>query len=302
MTWEKLSLMDMFVRGVDINGLPEVKKNLECVQNVKVLTGIGPEKGDLMAKEKIEINKIYPVDCVKFMPKLQKESVDLIITDPPFNIGKKYNSYKDRMKKEEYISWCKSWLKECIRILKPHGSLYLFNYPENNAYLIPFLDKKMIFKRWLTWHYPTNTGMSPKSYTRSQHSILFYTKTENSIFNKNEIAEPYRNPTDKRIKKLIASGKKGKTPYDVFNFNIVKNVSREKTEHVCQLPEKLVEIFIKASSNKGDLVFDPFMGSGTVAAVAKKLGRDYSGCEIDKKYCKIIDERLKNVIPKIDNY
>jgi len=242
-----------------------------------------------------DINSIHPLDCLKYMPTLPDESIDLIITDPPFNIGKKYNTYNDRMKKDEYIKWCEKWLAECIRILKPTGSLYLFNYPENNAYLMPFLDKKLVFRRWLTWHYPTNTGMSPKNYTRTQHSILFYTKTEKSTFNKDEIAEPYKNPTDKRIMKLIASGKKGRTPYDVFQFNIVKNVSREKTEHVCQLPEKLIAIFVKASSNKGQLVFDPFMGSGTVAAVAKKLGRNYLGCEIDEKYCEIINRRLKNI-------
>jgi len=251
---------------------------------------------------KLELNKIYPEDCLKIMPEIPDEFVDLIIVDPPFNIGKKYNTYKDKMKKEDYIKWCEKWLAECIRILKPHGSLYVFNYPENNAYLMPFLDEEMVFRRWLTWHYPTNTGMSPKNFTRTQHSILFYTKTKDSVFNKDDVAEPYKNPTDKRIKKLIASGKKGRTPYDVFNFNLVKNVSKEKTEHICQLPEKLITIFMKASSNKGDLVFDPFMGSGTVAAVAKRIGRKYLGCEIDKKYCKIINKRLENTIPDITNF
>ncbi len=251
---------------------------------------------------KIEINKVYGDDCLKAMPKVPDNFVDLVITDPPFNIGKKYNSYNDNMKKEDYIKWCETWLAECIRILKPTGSLYVFNYPENNAYLMPFLDKKMVFKRWMTWHYPTNTGMSPTNYTRTQHSILFYTKTKNTVFNKDTIVEPYKNPTDKRIKELIANGKKGRAPYDVFQFNLVKNVSKEKTEHVCQLPEKLIEIFIKASSNKGDLVFDPFMGSGTVAAVAKKLRRNYLGCEIDKKYCEIINERIKNIPEPLANF
>ncbi|MEW6294810.1 MAG: site-specific DNA-methyltransferase [Candidatus Diapherotrites archaeon] len=230
------------------------------------------------------------------------ESVDLIVTDPPFNIGKKYNTYVDRMKKIEYVEWCKNWLGECIRMLKKKGSLYLFNYPENNAYLMPFLDEKLIFKRWMTWHYPTNTGMSPTNFTRSQHSILFYTKSKNAVFNKKEIAEPYRNPTDKRILERIKNGSNGKVPYDVFQFNLVKNVSKEKTEHVCQLPEKLVEIFVKASSNKGDLVFDPFMGSGTVAVAAKKLNRDYLGCEIDKKYCKIIESRLKDTMFPLERF
>ena len=261
----------------------------------------------------MEANKIHNQDCLEGMKKLPDESVDLIITDPPFNIGKQYNSpYKDKMSKEEYIGWCKKWLTECFRILKKNGSLYLFNYPENNAYLMPFLDQNLFFKRWMTWHYPTNTGHSKYNFTRTQHSILFYTKSEKEsdcIFNKEEIAEPYKNPTDKRILKLIASGKKGKTPYDVFKFeyngedviemNIVKNVSKDKTEHVCQLPVKLIDIFVKASSNKGEIVFDPFMGSGTVAYSAKKNGRKYLGFEISPLYSQIIEERLKKVNPEV---
>ena len=93
----------------------------------------------------------------------------------------------------------------------------------------------------------------------------------------------------------IKNGSNGKSPYDVFQHNIVKNVNKDKTEHVCQLPIELVETFIKASSNEGDIVFDPFMGSGTVAVASKKLGRNYLGCEIDKYYCKIINERLAKI-------
>ena len=261
----------------------------------------------------MEINKIYNEDCLEGMKKMPNESVHLIITDPQFNIGKKYNSpYKDQISKEEYLGWCKKWLSECIRILKRNGSLYLFNYPENNAYLIPFLDEHLLFKRWMTWHYPTNTGHSKYNFTRTQHSILFYTKSKKQnecTFNKDCIAEPYRNPTDKRVQERIKSGSKGKTPYDVFKFdyngedmiemNIVKNVNKDKTEHVCQLPVKLIDIFVKASSHKGEIVFDPFMGSGTVAVSTKKNGRKYLGFELSPDYHKVIVERLKNIAKDI---
>ncbi|MFH1199920.1 MAG: site-specific DNA-methyltransferase, partial [Candidatus Micrarchaeota archaeon] len=203
---------------------------------------------------------------------------------------------------EEYLSWCHQWLDECIRILKPHGSFYLFNYPENNAYLKVYLDKKIRFRRWLTWHYHTNTGHSKKNFTRTQHSILFYTKGEEYVFNKEDVAQPYKNPADKRIQKLISQGKNGTGPYDVFIFNIVKNVSKEKTEHIAQLPLSLVEIFVKASSNPGQLVFDPFLGSGTTAVAAKKNGRKYLGCEISKKYCGIIQSRLKDTMPPLSSF
>jgi DNA modification methylase len=243
-------------------------------------------------------------DCIEILKKINTETIDLIITDPPFNIGKNYGEYKDRLKKTEYLEWCKKWLNECIRILKEGGALYLFNYPENNAYLMPFLDEKLTFKRWMTWHYPVNTGMSSTNFTRSQHSILFYIKGEKpKIFNRAEIAEPYRNPNDKRIKERIKNGSKGKTPYDVFQFNIVKNVSKDKTIHPCQLPKELVKIFIKASSKEGDIILDPFGGSFTISVCAKELKRNSMSIELNPMFCRIGNERLSDNIsyelPKI---
>ena len=246
-------------------------------------------------------HKIICGDCVIELKKLKDESIDLIVTDPPFNIGKDYGNYKDKLHKPDYIEWCKKWLTECIRVLKDGGALYLFNYPENNAYLMPFLDERLTFKRWMTWHYPTNTGMSPTNFTRSQHSILFYIKGEKpNVFNKREIAEPYRNPTDKRIKERIKNGSKGKTPYDVFQFNLVKNVSKEKTKHPCQIPKDLIKIFIKASSDEGDLILDPFGGSFTTSATARKLNRNSISIEINPEFCEIGKKRLSQTHPLKD--
>lgn len=243
-------------------------------------------------------HKIICGDCVEELRSMSSQSVDLIVTDPPFNIGKKYNSYVDKRSKEEYLCWCEGWLLECIRVLKDGGALYLFNYPENNALLLPFLNRHLNFKRWMTWHYPTNTGMSPTNYTRSQHSILFYIKGKKpKVFNKNDIAEPYRNPTDKRIKERIKNGSRGKTPYDVFQFNLVKNVSKDKTDHPCQIPVPLIEIFVKASSIKGDVVLDPFGGSFSTAHACKKLDRNSISIEIDPDYCEIGKKRLRDVSP-----
>jgi site-specific DNA-methyltransferase (adenine-specific) len=247
-------------------------------------------------------HKLLIGNCLDIMKKMPKESVDLIITDPPFNIGKKYGGiYQDNKKFDEYIEWCKLWLIECIRLLKKDGSLYLFNYPENNAYLLPFLKEKMVFKRWMTWHYPTNTGHSKSNYTRTQHSILFCTKTKKHKFNKNAIAEPYRNPTDKRIQERLKNGSSGKTPYDVFQFNLVKNVSKDKTPHPCQIPVPLIKIFIKSSSNIGDIVMDPFAGSFSTCAAAKDLDRNSIGIDINPDYVKIGKKRLASIHP-LDNF
>jgi len=235
-------------------------------------------------------------DSLETLKKIDSSNIDLIITDPPFNIGKKYGDfYQDNKEHDDYIEWCKTWLFDCIRILKNSGSLYIFNYPENNVYLFPFLQERMIFKRWLTWHYPTNIGHSKINFTRSQYSILFFTKSKNYVFNKIDIAEPYKNPNDKRIKERIKNGSKGRTPYDVFQFNLVKNVSKEKTLHPCQIPISLLKIFIKASSNIGDTVLDPFAGSFSTCAAAKELGRNSIGIDINPYYVEIGRERLMKI-------
>jgi len=237
-------------------------------------------------------------DCLEVMKKMPSESIDLIITDPPFNIGKDYGGvYEDKKEFDEYIEWCKKWLLECIRLLKNSGSLYLFNYPENNAYLLPFLKEHLLFKRWMTWHYPTNTGHSKSNFTRTQHSILFFTKTKNHKFNRKDVAEPYKNPTDKRIQERLKNGSNGRAPYDVFHFNLVKNVSKDKTSHPCQIPVPLLKIFIKASSDKGDWVFDPFAGSFSTCAAAKELGRNCIGIDINPKYVEIGKKRLDKIKP-----
>ena len=241
-------------------------------------------------------HKIINGDCVASMECMSDASVDLIVTDPPFNIGKNYGDYKDRRKRDDYIKWCQEWLTHCIRLMRDGAALYLINYPENNAYLMPFLDERLTFKRWMTWHYPTNTGVSKTNFTRSQHSILFYVKGDVPLcFNKRDIAVPYKNPTDKRIAKLVADGSPGRTPYDVFEFNIVKNVSKDKTAHPCQLPVNLVKLFIKASSRVGDLVFDPFGGSFTTAVAAKELGRNSLSIELNNSFCDMGAERLCRV-------
>ncbi|MEM3851811.1 MAG: site-specific DNA-methyltransferase [Methanomassiliicoccales archaeon] len=238
--------------------------------------------------------RLFQGDALEVMRQLPAESVDAVITDPPFNRGKDYGGiYNDRRESTEYLEWCRTWLKECIRLLRPTGSLYLINYPENNALLLPFIMENMKFRRWITWHYPTNIGHSRRNYTRSQHSVIFCTKGDVYTFNRSDVAVPYRNPGDRRIKERMRNGSRGKTPYDVFIYNMVKNVSREKTAHPCQIPVNLLRVFIQASTNEGDLVLDPFAGSFSTCAAALELGRNSIGIEINPEYVRIGLERLK---------
>lgn len=264
---------------------------------------------------------IFTGDALRVLKQIPDKSVKVVITDPPYNIGLKYNSYNDRKKWNQYYEDLGNVLNEISRVLQDDGSLYLINYPEINARTLPYLDSaKLIFRRWLTWHYPTNIGHSKKNYTRSQRSILFCTKTDKYTFNKDAIVQPYKNPNVGKIKKLIKSGKKGRTPYDtlsmedlfeiekvqnpdVININLLKNVSKFRAgsqdkkaqdHHPCQLPLPLLEVFVKASSNEGDIILDCFAGTFTTSLAAKQLGRKSIGIELDPEYTKLGVERLKN--------
>jgi len=257
-------------------------------------------------------------DCLEVLKEILPNSVDLVFTDPPYNRGIKYvkKDFKDRMKKEDYISWLKERLVQIHRVLKPTGSLYLMNFPEWNARILPFLEDElgMYLRRWIVWHYPTNVGHSKKNWTRSHRSILFLTKGKEYTFNRQNILQPFKNPDVGKIKRRIEAGYKGRGAYDVLRpkdifeifktqgimddvvqRNLLKNVRKErKTWHNCQLPPELIEIFIKVSSNPGDLVLDPFAGTFTTSMVAKKLGRRSIGIELSKKYVRFGKSRLRD--------
>jgi DNA modification methylase len=240
--------------------------------------------------------------------------VNLIITDPPYNKGIDYGVYSsDRLSKKEYLEKSKMWLSECARVLKRSGSFYLINYPENNARLLSFIEDelKLKFRRWITWNYPTNIGHSKRNFTRSQRAILFFTKSNKYTFNRESIIQHYKNPEVQKIKIRLQKGSKGRNSYDLLRYldlielnkgmidvleiNLLKNISKDRfnKEHPCQLPLPLIRILVRVSSNRGNLVLDPFAGTFTLAAVAKEIGRKSIGIEINPKYVNLGLRRLK---------
>lgn len=269
-------------------------------------------------------NFLFSSDALKILKQIPDNSIRLVVTDPPYNIGLSYNKFKDRKPWDKYYSDLIERLREIERVLTDDGSLYFVNYPELNARILPILEDELgfVFKRWLTWHYPSNIGHSKTNFTRSQRSILFMTKTKNNLFNKEDIVQPYKNPNVGKIKKLIEAGKLGRTPYDglelkdlqeiigtkefnediesdFLNVNLLKNVCKDRSndeeiKHPCQLPLSLLKVFIKASSNKNDIVLDAYAGTFTTSLAAKQLDRNSIGIEIDPDYIKLGVERLKN--------
>ncbi len=222
--------------------------------------------------------KFIKGDCIDVMGSMEA-NVDLIITDPPYNISWNYgHDFKDNM--PNYDDWCFEWSLMALSKLKPGGVMCIINYPENNNILYSrLINTEFNYIQQLIWHYPANIGHSKRKYTRTYRTILIFSNGPDYTFNPNK--QPYKNPTDKRIKKLIEAGSIGTNCYVVLNFNLCKNVSKTKKKNgYNQLPQKLVEFLIGSFSNEEDIVLDPFVGTGTVMMIADQMNRGGIGIDI----------------------
>lgn len=239
------------------------------------------------------LNKVFLKDIMELLKELPDKSVDMVFGDPDYNVGIKYGDKSYTKTFDEYIEWYIELAKESIRVLKNDGNMFLINYPRQNAYLrVKYLDSACYEVLDYVWIYNTNVGHSPKRFTTAHRSILHCRKTKNNKFYKENVAVPYQNPTDKRILQRLASGSKGRMPYDWFYFDLVKNVSKEKTFHACQIPQKLFEMLLKSCTMPKDIVLVLFGGSGSEIEICKLLNRQYISAEIDEKYYKMILDRL----------
>ena len=239
------------------------------------------------------LNQLLLKDILELLKKLPDKCIDMVYGDPDYNVGIKYGDKSYTKTFDEYIEWYIDLARESLRVLKDTGNMFLINYPKQNAYLrVKYLDKACYEVSDYTWVYNTNVGHTPKRFTTAHRSILHCRKTKNNKFYKNNVVVPYKNPTDRRILKNLANGSKGRMPYDWFYFNLVKNVSKEKTFHTCQIPQKLSEMLIKSCTIPNDVVIILFGGSGSEIEICKVLNRKYISAEIDIKYYKMILDRL----------
>ncbi len=239
------------------------------------------------------LDKVFLKDVLDLLKELPDGSIDMVYGDPDYNVGVKYGDKSYTKDFNEYIDWYIQLAKESLRVLKDTGNMFLLNYPKQNAYLrVKYLDGVCYRVSDYVWVYNTNVGHTPKRFTTAHRSILHCQKTNNNNFYKENVAVPYENPTDSRILRNLANGSKGRMPYDWFYFNLVKNVSVEKTFHTCQIPQKLSELLIKSCTMPGDVVLILFGGSGSEIEVCKILNRQYISTEIDEAYYKMILDRL----------
>jgi len=246
----------------------------------------------------IETNKVYLGDCIEIMKSLPAGSVDLIFADPPFNIGIRYDNYNDNQKYEDYYNWSERWITETYRILKKTGSIYIAIGDEFTAEINIILKRNgFYFRNWIIWYYTFGQNQR-KKFNRAHTNIHYFTKDkEDFTFNDEAIRIP-------SARQLVYNDKRahpqGKVPDDVWTFSRVCGTFKERLgDHPCQMPESLLERIIKTSSNEGDIVLDPFGGTGTTVAVAKKLKRKYITIEISEKYFNVINKRLNGQIYEI---
>jgi site-specific DNA-methyltransferase (adenine-specific) len=245
------------------------------------------------------LNQIICGDCIEVLGRVREPFADLIFADPPFNIGYKYDKYNDKQKRENYIGWTKDWMSVCKNVLRPDGSFYIAIGDEYAANVKIIADELRLFMRnWIIWHY-TFGQQTKNKFTRS-HTHIFYFVNDKKNFTFNDYA--VRVPSDRQ---LIYDDKRanttGKMPDDVWDgCSRVCGTFKERTGwHPCQMPESLLKRIISASSNPGDCVLDPFSGSGTTAAAAYQLGRNYVGIEISPEYVKNANERLAKLNLKL---
>lgn len=238
-------------------------------------------------------------ECIEYLP---ENFVDLLFIDPPYNLTKEFNSNKFReMTSDEYEEWLDSWLEPLRKLLKPAGSIYICGDWKSSSAIYRVMSKYFKVRNRITWEREKGRG-AKANWKNCSEDIWFGTVSNDFVFNsdavmlKRKVIAPYKDESGKP--KDWSQEENGNYrithPSNLWTDITVPFWSMpENTDHPTQKPEKLLAKIILASSNEGNFVFDPFLGSGTTSVVAKKLDRKYCGIEIDELYCCFSEKRLE---------
>lgn len=241
-------------------------------------------------------NALICGDALEAMKAMPNESVNLIVADPPYNLGKDYGTSIDRKDWASYQEFTKEWLNEAVRLLTPTGSIYVFMGVRFIAKLFLLLEEHygLNFNGWITWHY--TQGMGRKVGFSPRHDdILYFTKSNRFTFNLDDIRIPQKYYRER-------NNMAGANPGDVWEFSHVHYCSAERQKHPTQKPEALLERIIRASSNLDDVILDPFVGSGTTCRVADLLKRRWIGIDTNPEYLEMCRGRIAAQTPILDSY
>lgn len=262
-----------------------------------------------LLSEHLENNSIYNIDALKGLKKIPPDSCQIIIVDPPYfkAIKADWDNQWDSL--EKYLAWCDEWLSECIRVLKPRGTMYIYGFSETLAHLFVRIKTN---KKWLVWHYTNKTVPSLNFWQRSHESIICCWKDDRPDFNRDDVRTSYTETFLKHSAGKIRNGTKsrfgngketiyhahmnGALPRDVINIPALAGGAGrvEGVEHPTQKPLALCDTLIKAAKNKENLVLVPFVGSGSECVSAIKNNCKFIGFEISKDYCKLAEKRIED--------
>lgn len=264
---------------------------------------------------KPDFNQVRNQDCIAGLKSIADGVVDLAFADPPFNIGYDYDVYHDKLESENYLAWSRDWTAEVVRVLKPDGTFWLAIGDEYAAELKVMLQQehRLTCRSWVVWYY--TFGVNCKAKFSRSHAHLFHMvkQADRFTFNADAIRVPSARQLVYNDRRANASGRLPDDTWilrpqdvpesfasdeDTWYFPRVCGTFKERAGwHGCQMPEQLLGRIVRACSNEGELVLDPFSGSGTTLAVAKKLKRRFLGFELSPEYAARVEARLTNITP-----
>lgn len=313
---------NLMIQGIVIDVIKNITAELQT------------EKKETTQYKNLPLNQIICGDVIDEIKKLPDESCDVVVVDPPYNIGKDFGNNIDKRELKEYIAWCKEWINECIRVMKPNGTIFIYGFSEILAHLSVEIS---LPKRWLIWHY-TNKNVASLNFWQRSHEAIICAWKQQPIFNRDEVREPYTegflNGAAGKVRAATAgrfssSGKKtiynahenGALPRDVLKIpalaggagmseryflckdcddiyspkELKKHQNHNIIKHPTQKPLELSRKLIQsAMPQKNGVVLVPFVGSGSECIAAKELGQSYIGFEINPEYIKIANHILDN--------
>ena len=250
-----------------------------------------------MADQPDWVNRVYCEDALAGLARIPDGSVDLILTDPPYNLGKDYGNASDQQSVADYLRWTEAWIDAALPKLKANGSLYIFLTWRYSPEIFVMLKQRMAMMNEIIWDRRVpSMGGSVRSFSSVHDTIGFFVKRKDYYFDLDAVRIAYDAATKKARSRSIFIGAKwlevGYNPKDLWSVSRLHKEHPERADHPTQKPLEIIERMLKASCPPGGVVLDLFMGSGTTALAAKRCGRDFVGFELNPDYCAIIEQRL----------
>ncbi|HHD83053.1 MAG TPA: site-specific DNA-methyltransferase [Bacteroidetes bacterium] len=244
---------------------------------------------------------VFNGDCIDLLKQIPSESIQLVVTSPPYNLGK---IYEKKLKLDQYLKQQEKVIEECVRVLSPKGSLcwQVGNFV-NNGYIVPldavlypiFVKQNLKLRNRIIWHFEHGLHCQ-KRFSGRYETVIWFTKSDDYVFNLDPIRVPQKYPGKKYFKGPKAGqyscNPLGKNPGDLWDIPNVKSNHVEKTEHPCQYPVELIERLVLSMTNEDDWVFDPFLGTGSTLIAAIRHNRRGAGAEIHERYVNLAKKRI----------